>query len=182
MAMATKNSLREHISASVERMREASAEAKSDERKFHHERSMKQFEFTQQGGWAAAKGALLLNGGAAGALLALLGNLLANQPDSLTTRVLAAQLYPFVAGMLFAGLISACLFMGQAGHLKANCTSDKATKAELGKWGTYCNTGSAICLVLAYACFAVGSWKCVSTLSQLNFAKSSKVEIRAPAQ
>lgn len=81
-----------------------------DSAAIQHANAMKieQFKAVVQSGQNAIKGLFVINGGAAGALLAFIGNLATNQPENVP--LLAVSLTIFVVGLAFAGMAAGAVY------------------------------------------------------------------------
>lgn len=109
---------------------------------------LEEFRSIIQMGQTSTRFMVLINGGAAVAILALLGNLA--RLDGVAVQKYAFCLLPFVAGTLMGGLVSGFTYVSQVCF-----ASDK-------RWVNVLGTGFQIlCIILglsAFGAFGLGSW------------------------
>ena len=111
----------------------------------------KQFA-TTEAAFSAIKSAMILNGGAALAMLVFIAYLAESRPSSIA--VLAPTILPFAFGTFFAGLIYGGPYLAQSYHSQGQT-----------QWGTRI---SQICIALglaSYAAFLLGILLVYSVLS-----------------
>ncbi|WP_322521131.1 hypothetical protein SR882_10175 [Guyparkeria halophila] len=109
-------------------------------------------------GQSALKSALLINGGAAVAVLAFIGRLFSSESASLSMGGLSLALLQFVWGVLGAAIAAGATYFSQAGY-----------GGEFGSWSRGVGVGGHIVAVLgvfsAYGCFGVGAWQAYSAIN-----------------
>ncbi|MDQ0324335.1 hypothetical protein J2R99_000184 [Rhodopseudomonas julia] len=98
-----------------------------------------------QAGQNAIRSIILINGGAAIAIIALLGHLAG--ADSGVMHDYAQCLLPFAAGTLLGGLMAGVTYLSQAAHAAGE-----------GSKGTTINNISIIIGLMSYAAFGLGVW------------------------
>lgn len=98
-------------------------------------------------GQAALKTTILINGGAAVALLAFIGKLYTTQSKELIP-LLAVSLVCYVYGVLCGSLATGFTYLTQFLHLR-----------KIPKLGATANILSNLCVIGSYILFAVGSWQ-----------------------
>jgi hypothetical protein len=125
------------------------------------------FKSVIEAGQTALKSASLINGGAAVALLACLGSLLAKDPPSEILAIvpgLASALYIFVFGVGFAGVATAIRYLSQAFYF--------------AKWEKRGKTAQFVAMAFAVASFVAFFWGGIEatqtiTNAQITSCKSS---------
>jgi uncharacterized membrane protein YidH (DUF202 family) len=108
----------------------------------------------------ALKIPILINGGAAIAILALMGNTWSE--NSLTTDIAESLLF-FSIGVLMAAIGSGAAYLAQLIFLRVRGTEDKATEDKANKW----QCTAIICVIISYILFMVGAWWAYDTFSTL---------------
>lgn len=116
-----------------------------------HEGQMEMLRSVITVGQSALKSALLINGGAAVALLAFIGRIWGNAETQHTIEALATALVCFVFGVLSAAMASGATYFSQAGYAD-----------EFGHLTRQVGRGGHIAAVIfvfgGYILFASGSW------------------------
>ena len=109
-------------------------------------------------GQSALKSALLINGGAAVAVLAFLGRLFTGESVSISIGSLSLALLQFVWGVLAAAIAAGATYFSQAGYA-----------GEFGSWSQRVGLGGHMVAVsgvfAAYVFFAVGAWQAYSAMN-----------------
>lgn len=109
-------------------------------------------------GQSALKSALLINGGAAVALLAFLGRLFTSESMPISIGCLSLALLQFVWGVLAAAIAAGATYFSQAGYA-----------GEFGPWSQRIGFGGHMVAVMgvfaAYVFFAVGAWQAHSAMN-----------------
>lgn len=95
-------------------------------------------------GGAALKSAILINGGAAVALLAFMGSIFIGKPD--VVKELTCPLMVFTSGVLSAAIASSASYFSQGYYSRKNESA-----------GNFWRRIAIICVVFSYILFAVGT-------------------------
>jgi hypothetical protein len=124
------------------------------------------FKSVIEAGQTALKSASLINGGAAVALLACLGNLLAKDPPSEILVIvprLASALYIFVLGVGFAGVATAIRYLSQAFYS--------------AKWEKRGKTAQIAAITFAVASFVAFFWGGIKATQTITNAQITSCEL-----
>lgn len=120
-------------------------------RQQHHEHNLEMLRATITTGQTALKSSLLINGGAAVAALAFIGNVWIKVPPESPLTMLPTSLMFYVFGVLVAAVASGFTYFSQAGYA-----------GEFGKISRRVGIVShiiTVCLVVSsYYCFGKASW------------------------
>lgn len=111
----------------------------------------------------ALKIPILINGGAAIAILALVSN---TWKENSLTAGLALSLLFFSIGVLVAAIGSGAAYLAQLIFLRVCGPEDKATESKAKKW----QLAAIICVVISYILFMLGAWWSYSAFSTLKSA------------
>ncbi len=127
----------------------ADLNAWASSRQQKHEFNIEMLKATVATGQSALKSALLINGGAAIAILAFIGKIWSQDND--IPACISISLACYVFGVLSAASASGFTYLSQAGYGK-----------EFGKYsyhiGTIGRFIAIICVILAYILFGAASW------------------------
>lgn len=122
-----------------------------------HEKSLEMLRAVITVGQSALKSALLINGGAAVALLAFIGKIWGGVDTQPVLGALAIALICYVAGVLSAAMASGATYFSQAGY------SDEFGRASQGV-GVGGHIAAIIFVFGGYGFFATGSWIAFKTI------------------
>lgn len=115
---------------------------------FEHQGNVEKFKAVTTAGQNAIKTSMLLNGGAAVAMLAFIGHLATTKPDKVS--LLAPTILPFALGAFFVGITSGATYLSQ--FLLAREKTEKA--------GIFMNF---VCIGLGGLSFAAFLWGLLQT-------------------
>ena len=143
--------------ANMERYR-ADLSAWITARQHQYEHNLEMLRSVITVGQSALKSSLLINGGAAVAVLAFLGRLLSSESASVSIDGLSLALLQFVWGVLAAAIAAGATYFSQAGY-----------GGEFGSWSRKIGIGGHIVAVVgvfaAYGFFGVGAWQAYSAIN-----------------
>lgn len=143
--------------ANMERYR-ADLSASITARQHQYEHNLEMLRSVITVGQSALKSALLINGGAAVAILAFLGRLFSSESASLSIGGLSLALLQFVWGVLAAAIAAGATYFSQAGYGDG-----------FGSWSPKVGIGGHIVAILgvlaAYGFFGVGAWQAYSAIN-----------------
>lgn len=142
--------------ANMERYR-ADLNAWITARQHQYEHNLEMLRSVITVGQSALKSALLINGGAAVAMLAFLGRLFSGKSSLMSLDGLSIALLQFVWGVLAAAIAAGATYFSQAGY-----------GGEFGSWSPRVGIGGHIIAILgvfcAYGFFGVGAWQAYSAI------------------
>lgn len=122
-----------------------------------HEADLEMLRAVITAGQSALKGALIINGGAAVALLAFIGKIWGNSDTQPTLAALSFALLSYVFGVLSAAMAAGATYFSQAGYASGfGRFSDR-----IGRIGHIAAIGFVFG---AYYLFAQGSWKAFAAI------------------
>jgi len=121
-------------------------ESKLAEYDAENARRLEMFKSVITAGQSALKSAILINGGAAVAMLAFAGSIWGKSLAQCTVKYLLAAMGLFVVGVLLGAVASGLTYLVQ-----------RAYAQEREKTGNRLNVGTISCVVVAYVLFLVGS-------------------------
>ncbi len=108
--------------------------------------NLETFKATINAGQNAIKSMVIINGGAAVALLAFVGNIWSNKGNLSGIKGLSWGLLFFVIGVLLAGIVSALTYLAQRAYSENN-----------SKNGNYINNICIACSSFSFICFLIGT-------------------------
>lgn len=120
-------------------------------RQQHHELDLEMLRATLTMGHTTLKSALLINGGAAVALLAFIGGIWSKESSKAAISAVSESLYLYVIGVLSAALAAGASYFAQAGY---GGEFWKVSRT-IGRIG---HTLAVLFIVAAYVFFARASW------------------------
>ena len=120
-------------------------------RQQHHEYNLEMLRATLATGQSALKSALLINGGAAAAVLAFIGGIWSLEKSQTTIHAISGALFLYVMGVLSAALAAGATYFAQAGY---GGEFGKASQ----KAGRIGHVLAVLCIVASYVFFARASW------------------------
>jgi len=143
--------------ANMERYR-ADLNAWISARQHQYEHNLEMLRSVITVGQSALKSALLINGGAAVAVLAFLGRLFTGESASLSIGCLSLALLLFVWGVLAAAVAAGATYLSQAGY-----------GGEFGSWSRKVGIGGHVVAVFgviaAYGFFGFGAWQAYTAIN-----------------
>ncbi len=130
----------------------AEMQSRNEHNKQVHESNLEMFRSVITSGQNAIKSSLLLNGGAAVAMLAFIANVVRDKAERAV--YLAPSIVPFAFGALAIVLTSGLTYLGQA------LFADTRTV----KFGRWAQIGCVVLGIVSYTCFVWGLWRAYETL------------------
>lgn len=155
-----------------------------------HERELKHYDTLHETGRRLAQGCVLINAGAAAAMLTLLGTLAGKDNAHVLAPAIAgiaSQQFWFIVGIFLGALSHVCVYAGLYCHHHAHYKKQVENSAEAVKrWGKRGGRSfkiSFFVLVGSLLSFGVGAWQCRSEFQKLaaslqNVARNSSASIQ----